>query len=589
MPLFKIARTHLGIRTLFILIRYRLLAIKNRIRDIRRESLFKIVVLLVMGLAFWVGLFLLFLHSFHFLDETAGILHTYLIHYILSLFFFALLVMLVFSNAIIAFSNLFKSTETAFLFALPIRHDIVFLYKLAESLLFSSWAVLAAGVPILLAYGINARVVWYFYPAVAVFILPFVVLPAALGMLVGLVLTAVVPRQRGKILALLFGAVLMFAIYITINVLSVRSAHHFSNNMQMQASIQNVLGRLQFTQHLMTPNFWITEGLLGISENKTDGLWTAAYFLFALFSSAALCVVMGWFLAGLMYETIYSCASVAGHVTKVARNARIESVLSGLRTRYPKIMILMIKDAQTFFRDPAQWSQVLVFFGILALYIGNLRNFSYPLEEPFYQNLISFLNLGATCMTLATITSRFIFPLISLEGRRFWVLGLVPLERRDIMMSKFYFSLCISLLLTTTLILLSNFILNCSTLVLIVQLITGAFISVGLSGLSVGMGAIFPNFNERDPTKIISGFGGTLTLIIAIALVMFSIIGEGLVCHRYLVPRIVKDLADVEYHNIEFHHASIFGLTLMIVVLLNVLAAYVPMRIGIRALERMEL
>src|SRR6185369_11869071 len=106
-----------------------------------------------------------------------------------------------------------------------------------------------------------------------------------------------------------------------------------------------------------------------------------------------------------------------------------------------------IKDIKSFMRDPAQWSQVLIFFGILTLYIGNLRNFSYPLDQPFYQNLIASLNLGATSMTLATMTSRFIFPLISLEGRRFWILGLLPIERRQIMISKFLFAASGSLLL----------------------------------------------------------------------------------------------------------------------------------------------
>ena len=35
----------------------------------------------------------------------------------------------------------------------------------------------------------------------------------------------------------------------------------------------------------------------------------------------------------------------------------------------------------------------------------------------------------------------------------------------------------------------------------------------GLSGLSVGLGAIVPNFRETDPSKIAVGFGGTLNLV----------------------------------------------------------------------------
>ena len=50
------------------------------------------------------------------------------------------------------------------------------------------------------------------------------------------------------------------------------------------------------------------------------------------------------------------------------------------------------------------------------------------------------LNLVATCLTLSTFTSRFIFPLLSLEGRKFWILGLLPIERKNLLYSKFWFA-----------------------------------------------------------------------------------------------------------------------------------------------------
>ena len=40
-----------------------------------------------------------------------------------------------------------------------------------------------------------------------------------------------------------------------------------------------------------------------------------------------------------------------------------------------------------------------------------------------------------------------------------------------------------------------------------------ALMSGALCGLSVGLGALFPNFREDNPSKIVSGFGGTLCLV----------------------------------------------------------------------------
>ena len=34
----------------------------------------------------------------------------------------------------------------------------------------------------------------------------------------------------------------------------------------------------------------------------------------------------------------------------------------------------MLKALKPFWRDPAQWSQFLIFFGIMALYLANIRN-----------------------------------------------------------------------------------------------------------------------------------------------------------------------------------------------------------------------
>jgi len=39
--------------------------------------------------------------------------------------------------------------------------------------------------------------------------------------------------------------------------------------------------------------------------------------------------------------------------------------------------------------------------------------------------------------------------------------------------------------------------------------------SASLSGLAVGLGALFPDFKEENPSKIVSSFGGTLCLVIS--------------------------------------------------------------------------
>lgn len=569
------------------LLRIRMMCLRNHMVYLHRESLLKIVVVAVLGTAFWAALFMLFNESFHFLNVNAYIFRDQLVKHILSLFFLTLTVMLIFSNALISFSNLFRSPETTFLFSLPVRHDTIYLYKMLESLVFSSWALFALGLPLLVSYGIQSDVAWFYYPAMVLFMIPFVVIPAALGALIGLVLTAIVPRHRGKLLAVLACLAVAGAAWIAIDVLKLQSGLAGFAGSEMKADVRMILGKLEFTQHPMMPNYWITNGLLALARDSGQGLrehdlQDAGIFFAALVTSAAFFVVLGWFVAGAVYEGSFSKAHAAGRGRQVKRRGMLETFAQPLQRRWPAVTVMVVKDVKTFLRDPVQWSQVLIFFGLLTIYISNLRNFAYPIDRPFYHSLISFLNLGATCLTLATMVSRFVFPLISLEGQRFWVLGLVPVERRRILVAKFVFSLGGALAITLSLVLLSNYILQSSGFILILQLVTAALLCVGLTGMAVGMGAIFPSLNEQNPSKIVSGFGGTLTLILSISMVILVIVAEAIVCHRYLDAAL--DPGNEQAHIYKLALLGMMG----VVALLTFLAAYIPLSIGAKALDQME-
>src|SRR5207302_11465397 len=97
-------------------------------------------------------------------------------------------------------------------------------------------------------------------------------------------------------------------------------------------------------------------------------------------------------------------------------------------------------DFRTFRRDPAQWGQILIFLGLAALVFANLRSAYYQEVARPFQNGISLLNLTATGFLMCAYTGRFIYPMLSLEGRKFWILGLLPLEREKLLWGKFYFS-----------------------------------------------------------------------------------------------------------------------------------------------------
>jgi ABC-2 type transport system permease protein len=250
------------------------------------------------------------------------------------------------------------------------------------------------------------------------------------------------------------------------------------------------------------------------------------------------------------------------------------------------VRLLILKDLRTFRRDPAQWSQFLIFFGLLAFYFLNIPRLGYAVQSPSWRNLVSFLNLSVTALILSTFTSRFIFPLLSLEGRNFWVLGLFPVSRDEILWGKFAFSAGISLLPTEILVFLSDLMLGMSPVIIALHLAMVAVLCMGLSGISVGLGARLPNLRESDPSKIAVGFGGTLNLLVSLIFIFAIVTALAVPCHLYFLGQEHPDST-----RLALSHAG-FRFWLIVAILgslaIGAVGTFLPLRIGMKAFQRME-
>jgi ABC-2 type transport system permease protein len=145
----------------------------------------------------------------------------------------------------------------------------------------------------------------------------------------------------------------------------------------------------------------------------------------------------------------------------------------------------------------------------------NLRNVSLDARDPFWETLISHLNLAASTLTLSTLTTRFVFPQFSLEGRRLWIIGLSPIGMRKVLLQKFAFSCVAAMFVTVSLMTASSVMLRLPWRRIPFFDLAIALPAAALCGLAVGLGALFPNLKEDNPSKIVSGFGGTLCLVIS--------------------------------------------------------------------------
>ncbi len=488
-----------------------------RTRRVQKESPLLIAVLgaLVMGyllVGYWLfhaGLD--FLYNF----PLVGSLLSQRILFLIFGFFF---VMLVFSNLIIGYSTLFRNRETAWFLSLPVAHHTVYRWKFLEALVVSSWALIFLSTPMMIAYGRVHGVPASFYPQIILVYLPFVVIPAVFGssLIVMLVRILAKPFVRQAAIAL---AVLAVA-GIVFGVTPVDEAD--TTNQQEALTFDQLLKHTRLSVSPYLPSAWLAQSILAWS----DGLPRQGYFFFLLLlSNALMALLIGFQWVGRhFYESwVASLSSRAERFQRKAeakrqlnrRRSIIDAALDPLRRFSAPSAALVLKDIRLFWRDPAQWIQFMIFFGLLCIYVLNLRNVALNFQNAFWETMISYLNLAASALTLSTLTTRFVFPQFSLEGRRLWIIGLAPLGLQKILLQKFWLSCVTAMVITVSLTSASSMMLHLSWHRVFFFAGAIALMSATLSGLAVGLGAIFPNFKEDNPSKIVSGFGGTLCLVIS--------------------------------------------------------------------------
>jgi ABC-2 type transport system permease protein len=154
-----------------------------------------------------------------------------------------------------------------------------------------------------------------------------------------------------------------------------------------------------------------------------------------------------------------------------------------------------------------------------------LRHFwGEQLTNPYWLRLVWYLNLGACSLNLATLTTRFVYPQFSLEGKRLWMIGLAPLGLVRVVKTKYWLAASTSLAVTLGLILLSCYMIEMPWFRTLYFAMAITIMTLTLTGLAVGLGALYPNFKEENPSKIVSGFGGTFCLVLSFLYILASVI-----------------------------------------------------------------
>src|SRR3954471_23124837 len=554
---------------------------------------------LVIGLSFffWFGLFLLFYAGFQFIvvniAPAGAPYHAQTVRFVFHLFFASLNVMLVFSSGIILYTGLYKSPETDHLLTMPARPERIVLYKFQEAVFFSSWGFFLLASPIMIAYGIVAGAPTYYYLLLLPLIISFVYIPSGVGALCCLLIIHKLPELR----RIIVGAVAIAVIAMVVPPIW-RTINSPQSRLFGTEWFQDTLYRFRFTEQEWLPSTWLTNGLLEaarppavVMPDKVADLPViqSVLYLALLVSNALFFHLLTVWAAKRWFRVSYANLACRPTRRRQVGGSLSDRFFSWLLLPFPvPLRLLLIKDWKLLRRDPVQWSQFLIFFGLLGLYFLNVDRFNNPNSELGYAtwiNMVSFLNLAVVGLILSTFTTRFIYPMISLEGHCFWILGLLPIERDTILWSKFWFASIGSWVPCSLLVLLSDIMLNVPGLVVGVHQLTCVLLCLGLASIAVGFGAMMPNFRETSPSKIAAGFGGTLNLVLSALYIMVVVVLTALPCHFYLLAG--SSAFDTSFLNPQ--HLKIWlivGTGAAIVV--GAAATIIPLRRGLKAFRQLE-
>lgn len=509
------------------ILKYKILTFVKTTFDARLVTAVRGIGSLVVFGGFAVAAYLLSLAITGFLVPKVGLA---VYHRLVSTVLFVLFVAVNMGNIIVSYATLYKSSEVEYLFTKPVSHVQIFVLKFLDNFFYSSATFFLMVLMALLGYGTYFHFAWYtFIPLLFLVFVPFLFLSGCLGVLILMSLVKVASRWGfrkvvGGLSMLYIGSVVIFFSYS--NPISMLDR---ANQIQLGSDpmFYGLLGQpLWFLPNSMVSNvlYFTTNGEI------FQAVLQAALLLLVTTAAFLIVVYVGqryYYRSWLMTFEFQARTNTVESGRKMKMfDFRNDSFLS------PQLDSLMKKEYFQFFREPSQWIHLglmIVLVGVFALSVGNLNLKLRVTEIQTVGYLILYAFGGFLSCSLAL---RFLFPAISIEGNAFWSQLSAPLDLRKPYFLKFTIGFLIVFMLALLVTIFSNApfvrMSEARPLLMYFGIYSAFWVSLTLVSLNLGLGGYFANFKEKNPIRIASSQGATLTfmmsLVYLIALVSIIII-----------------------------------------------------------------
>jgi ABC-2 type transport system permease protein len=536
----------------------------------RSDTSRKLIIAFFIGvtLAFWAGLFAV---CIYFLDSFSRVelFGPLLLRKALSMLLLSFSGLLFFSNIISALSSYFLSEDMQLIQSLPIEPRRVFYYRLIDTLFASSWMMMFFGIPVLLAYGIVQGGGITYYLVATFGLMAYLLPPAALGVVVACLLVRGFSASRTRELMVLVSMAFLIGMLLLLRALRPERLV----DPEAFQTLAEFIAVVRAPDSSWLPSTWLTELCMWSLGGRVENVGLTFGLLFL--AGPALIPLARWLVAPIWFDAWTNAQEAPKKVA--SRNKFLTRAIDGVTFWLPGVYRPMLrKDLRLFFREPGQWTQAILLMGLVAVYLYSVHALPLdvvPLKRGVLQNAIAFLNVGVAGAVLSALAVRFHFTAVSQEGRAFWVLHASPIGARRFLFAKFLMGWWPTILFGEVLVVSTNAMLNVDPLYGWLAAGTIAMLSIGLTGLAVGLGALYPDFKADNAARMASGPGAILFMVLSLTFTAGVIVVEA-------VP--VGMLLANDFRETPVSPQLMAGLVAagVVVVVANLLAAWIPITRG---------
>lgn len=496
-------------------------------------------------------------------------------HVPLGLILLVLSCMLILSNSVAALGSLFLARDLELILASPVSRPRFFFGRALDIGISSSWMVVTFAAPVLMAFGDAYGAPAQYYLVALLTLLPFVVIPLALGLIGVSLFTAIIPANRTREVLFVIGLLVLMVLNSLFEFLG--STVEILNDVQ---EVLRVLSVLSLPNRPWLPSYWMSTALgeLLVPTGKAVGPLVAL-----LYTAAGTAVATAYVVVRVLHSGAYSRARSSRRGLSL-RSARAQRWLIRLTPflSQPQRAILG-KEYKVFARDLGQALQLLLLLGLCMLYLYNFRVLHAVKGLPestqlWWRGFLVVSNLAMGAFVVSAVCTRFVFPSLSLEGQSWWVLKTAPVTVREILEAKFRCWIVPVCLMSCIIFASGAFAIGAPPRTVLITVGASAVICYGLVGLAIGLGAVFANFEWEHSSQLAASFGSLVFMLCSTILIGFNVAPA-------MVLIFLRTLLEFGYSFSTIEWYSAVGSSAALLVYINYVAARMALNAGERALS----